>query len=267
MKNYLILLFGFIISTQVSAQNIDEFQWFGRDYEDEFFLNMAISRVSITNNAAPNPQNHKLSGITLKLNARTTNFEQGGTNIYVDHKLMGDLACWLGRFFKGDESIFESEESSISSGLLGWYSFLININKPNKVQFGVGLNAKDFFLTSAYPKNEAQPYANPSNRVILEPSGNYYAFGPSAGVRYNLLNLVLIEYKGDLSIPFAKLDLGNGFEEQADFKNPYFMNHVIEFTSSKGFYLGLESTYFLERTKARNSTKRNEIYLGFRFIV
>lgn len=267
MRKYILILFSLFVNSQLYSQRIEDFKYFGKPYKDEFYLNMAVSRVMISNDAAPNPQNHQLKGTTLKLNARSTNFAAGGFNMYVDHKLLGDLAWWLGRFFKGDESIFETEESGLSSGLLGWYSFLVNLNKPNRVQFGLGLNAKDFFLTSAYPKDVRQPYANPSNRIILEPSGNYYAAGPSVGVRYNLLNAVLIEYKGDLSIPFAKLDPGDGFKKDPDFKNPYFINHVLELTSSKGFYLGFESTYFLERTKANNSTKRNEIYLGFRFKV
>lgn len=267
MKNYILILFSLLICNELFSQRIEDFKYFGKAYKDEFYLNMAVSRVMITNDAAPNPQNHELKGITLKLNARSTNFNAGGFNMYVDHKLIGDLAWWVGRFFSGKESIWQSEESGISSGLLGWYSFLINLNKPNKIQFGLGLNVKDFFLTSAYPEDIRFPYANPSNNIILEPSGNYYTGGPSAGVRYNLLNAVLIEYKGDLSIPFAKLDPGDGFKKDPDFKDPYFINHVLEFTSSKGFYLGLESTYFLERTKANNSTKRNEIYLGFRFKV
>lgn len=246
------------------AQDIDDFQWFGNDYEDQLFLSLGVNKVSITNNDAPNPENHRQSGTTFKLDLKKTNFEKGGMSLYFENKLLGDLVLYTARYLKGEDSFYQQEESGLSSGLLGWWYFLWNITEPNNYQIALGMNACDFFLTAAYPENTDLPYSNPSNTIVQEPNGNYYAIGPSLAFRYALTKYFLLEYKGNASIPFGKIDSENLVEPEGGYKNPFFLNHSLEVISSKGLFIGYERSSILNRGNLPNNTKRGDLYLGFR---
>lgn len=264
MKKTLLFLLLAPALILTKAQDIDDFSYFGDDYEDQRFISLGLNQVKMTNDKAPNPENHITKGFTLKLDLKYTDFEKGGMSVYYEHKLLGDLIWWGARFFGGKkEEFYQQEESGLSSGLLGHVTGLWNITDPDKYQIAIGANFRDIFLTSAYPEDETKPYSNPNNNTVLEPSGSYFAIGPSLGARYNLANIVLIEYRSDLSIPFGKVD-PSGLVDVDNFKNPYFFNHVLELNSSKGFFVGYEYTSFIERSKAANSTNRTELYVGFR---
>ncbi len=262
----LLLIFGILSlsSSILTAQDIDDFQWFGDDYEDQLFLSLGANNIHISNNDAPNSNNHKQSGTTIKLDLKQTNFEKGGASMYFENKLMGDLILYADRYLKGKDSFYQEEESGLSSGLIGWWSFLWNITEPNRYQLAVGVNLKDFFLTAAYPKDLSKPYSNPSNTAVQEPNGNYYAAGPSIAARFIVNQLLLLEYKGELSIPFGRIESNKLEDYDGNYKNPYFMNHSLEATSSKGFFLGYELSSIFNRGDLPNNTKRSDLYIGFR---
>lgn len=265
MKKIITLLVLALTTNIIIAQDIDEFSWFGDDYEDQLFFSLGFNNITITNNEAPNSAAHKLVGNTIKFDVKKTNFELGGPSWYYESKLLGDILYFGAQAFKDPDKIYQEENTTLSSGLLGWVTGLWNITEPKQYQIAVGMSFKDFNLFSAYPEDESKAYANPSNNTMLEPAGNYYTIGPSLGAKYNVANIVLVEFRADLSIPFGKVDPSvNSYIEDKDFKNPYFMNYVLEVNSSKGLFVGFETLGLLERTKAKNNAKRKELFVGFR---
>lgn len=266
MKNAAFLFLGFLMFTTaaVQSQDLDEFRWFGDDYEDGLFMGIGYNNVHMSNKEAPNPKKHDFTGNTFKLDFKNVNLEKGSVSWYFETKLLGDMVYFLSGLIKGSESAYQEEESGLSSGLLGWHSFLWNITEPKKYQLSVGANFSDFFLTAAYPEDESRPYSNPSNNIVQEPNGNYYAIGPSAGARYLINSFLMAEYVADLSIPFGKLDSEDLADYDGKYKNPFFFNHSLELITSKGLYVGYEHTSLMNRGDLPNNTKRRELYIGMR---
>lgn len=264
---FALTLLSFVSTSSIVAQDIDDFRWFGDDYEDQLFLSLGVNNIHISNNEAPNSGNHKQSGTTIKLDLKHINFEKGGSSFYFENKLLGDLILSADRYFKEKGSFYQEEESGLSSGLLGWWSFLWNITEPNRYQIAIGANAKDFFLTAAYPEDVSKPYSNPNNNIVQEPNGNYYAIGPSATVKFIVNKYLLLEYKGELSIPFGKLDSKDLADYDGNYKNPYFLSQTLEANSSKGFFIGYELSSIINRGNLPNSIKRSDLYLGFRIAI
>lgn len=262
------LFFSFLISAIITpslySQDIDDFKWFGDDYEDVFFMSIGYNNVRLSNRDAPNPDKHDFAGNTFKLDFKNIKFQKGEMSWHFENKLLGDMVYFLAGVIDGSESIYQEEESGISSGLLGWHSFLWNVTEPNRYQIAVGGNFSDFFLTAAYPEDLSRPYSNPSNAIVQEPNGNYYAIGPSFSARYRISNFLLAEYVADLSIPFGRIESEELAEYDGKYKNPYFYNHSLELISSKGLFIGYEHTRFFNRGNLPNNTKRRELYIGMR---
>ena len=259
----LLLLFCTLIPISSQAQDIDEFQWFGHDYEDGLFLGLGASQVFISNNDAPNPDNHKINGTTFKIDLKDVNFEKGGHSFFYENKLLGDFILFFSQVSKGESDIYQTESSGLSTGIIGWMSYLFNITEPKRFQVAVGANFSDFFLTAAYPEDVSKPYSNPNNNIVQEPNGNYYAIGPSAAFRMTLSPLFLLEYHTDFSIPFGRVK-GKDLVEDKDYPNPYFTMHSLEVISKYGLYGGIDYAAAINRGNLPNNTKRSEIFLGFR---
>ena len=263
MNKAIGLLCGCFLALATHAQDIDEFQWFGNDYEDGLFLGLGASKVWLSNNDAPNPDNHKLSGTTFKIDFKDVNFEKGEFSTFYENKLLGDFILFFSQVNKGEADIYETESSGLSTGIIGWLSFLWNVTEPKTYQIAVGANFSDFFLTAAYPEDESQPYSNPNNRIVQEPNGNYYAIGPSIAYRRTLSELFLLEYHVDFSIPFGRITADNLVEDE-DYPNPYFMMHSLEVISKYGLYGGIDYSQIINRGNLPNNTKRSEFFVGFR---
>lgn len=263
MKKLGIFFILFLFSLTNFSQDVDEFQWFGHDYEDGLYLGLGVSRVNMTNTDAPNPDAHRLSGSTFKIDFKDINFEKGGFSTFYENKLLGDMILFFSQVQKGERDIFDTESSGLSTGLIGWMSFMFNINEPKKYQILAGAHFSDFFLTSSYPEDPSKPFNNLSNRIIQEPNGNYYAIGPSAGLRITLSNLFLLEYHTDLSIPFGRLT-SEDLQEDKNYKNPYFTMHSLEVISKYGVYGGFDYSAIINRGNLPNNIKRKEFFLGFR---
>ena len=266
MKIYFVALSIItLFPSNIFAQSVDEFKWFGKDYEDQTFISLGANKINVSNKKAFNPKNHDLSGVTLKFDCKKYNYDKGAGSFSYENKLIGDL-IWLGsKIFDDQSKIYANEETTLTSGLVGWYTRLWNLTEPNKFQFMTGLNLKDFNLVITEPKDRSRPFANPTNLTINNPAGNYYTIGPSIGARYNLFNKFLVEYHSDLSIPFGKLNpTSNNYNEEKKVKNPYFINHVIELVSSKGLFVGYEYISIIQRAVIETSPVRRELYVGFR---
>ena len=250
------------------AQDVGEFKWFGDYYEDEMFISLGANKISVTNSDIFNSENHKISGTTIKLDVKQFNFEKGARSWSYESKLLGDVIWFGAKAFKDPDEIYADEETALTSGFIGWYTTTWNITEARVYQISVGANIKDFNLLMTEPKDKNKPFSNPGNIVINEPAGNYYTIGPSIAARYNLFNKIMFEYHSDLSIPFGKLESSsNNFIEDKDFKNPYFINHVIELVSSKGLFVGYEYLSIIQRTKRDINPVRNELFIGFRIRV
>lgn len=264
MKTARLLILLFIsYSFSLTAQDIDEFQWFGHDYEDGLFLGLGVSQVFITNNDAPNPGNHKLNGTTFKIDLKDVNFEKGGCSMFYENKLLGDFILFFSQVNNGERDIYQTESSGLSTGIIGWMSFLFNITEPKRFQIAAGANFSDFFLTSAYPEDVSKPYSNPNNNIVQEPNGNYYTIGPSVAFRMSLSPLFLLEYHTDFSIPFGRVT-GSDLVEDKNYPNPYFTMHSLEVISKYGLYGGFDYAAVINRGNLPNNTKRSEVFLGFR---
>lgn len=256
-----------VLVNSVKSQDIDEFQWFGDDYEDELYLGLGISGISLSNNEAPNPNNHKLSGLVFRIDMRKTNFEKGGLQVHFENKLLGDLVHNLVKISKGEGDIYENESSGLTTGLLGWWSFLINLTEPNKYQISAGVNLNDYFLTAAYPEDISKPYSNVNNSITQEPNGYYFGMGPAASFTYSVNSLLMLQYHTALSIPYFRVEAEDLVESPGGYKMPYFFNHKIEAITSKGFFGGLELSNIMNRGNLPNSTVRKEWYFGFRIMM
>jgi hypothetical protein len=264
MMKALLFSFALLSTCYLNAQDIDDFHWFGDDYEDQLFLSLGVNRIGISNNEAPNAEHHKQSGTTFKLDLKKVNFEKGRASYYYENKLLGDMVLYASDFFSGKETVYQKEESGLTSGFLGWVQALWNITEPDRYQIAVGASFKDFFLSSAYPEDPSRPYSNPGNIIIQEPNGGYYAIGPALAFRITLSKLFMAEYTGDLAIPFGKISTDNLRKVEGGYKHPYFMSHTVEVNSSKGFFVGYSYTSIMNRGNLPNNTKRTELFLGFR---
>lgn len=259
----LIVLFA-INSISSNAQEIKDFKWFKKNYNDQVFLGFGYNQISISNNEAPNPENHKLKGGTLRIDVALANFDKGGVRINYTNKLAGDLILYASQLLNDDASIFQTEQSTLSSGLIGWLTSTWNITEANKYQVALGVHIGDYFLTSAYPEDETKPFNKNSNTIVQEPNGNYYGAGPSAIVDVLLTKNLLLEYRSHLTIPAFRLE-SLYLVSDGNYKNPYFMYNNLELITSKGFYGGADLTNIINRGNLPNNTKRFELYVGFKF--
>ena len=173
----LLVFLSMLIGTSLSAQNLMNFQWFNKDYSDDLYLGFTLSHLSLTNEDAPNPDNHNISGFVFEIQLKKVNYEKGEPSRYFRNKLLGDVVSYYSRF--GRDGIYQKESSSLSTGLLGWWSWVWNINKPGRFSVAAGFNLNDFSVTSSYVKNDSLPYNRITNQVRYEPQGYYYSAGPS----------------------------------------------------------------------------------------
>tara|TARA_R110002049_G_scaffold309196_1_gene518436 strand:- start:1453 stop:2262 length:810 start_codon:yes stop_codon:yes gene_type:complete len=259
------IIFAFLLGCSFTAQSqsLSDFKWFKKKYENKVFLGFGYNNVSITNNDAPNPENHELKGGTLRIDVSHTNFEKGGARINYTNKLGGDLILFASEIISGKGDIFQTEQSTLSSGLIGWLTFTWNITEARNYQVALGAHIGDYFLTSAYPEDETKPFNKNSNSIVLEPNGNYYGAGPSAIVNVLLTKNLLLEYRTHLTIPAFRLE-SLYLVSDGNYKNPYFMNNNLELITSKGFYGGADLSNIINRGNLPNNTKRFELYVGFK---
>ena len=87
--SFAFLMFYFLVNG--SAQEIDEFRWFGDDYEDGLFLSLGANHVRLSNNEAPNPRNHKFSGTTFKLDLKDVNFEDDRYSLFAERPISATI--------------------------------------------------------------------------------------------------------------------------------------------------------------------------------
>lgn len=264
---YTLIALFIVNSISTKAQEIKDFKWFKKSYNNQVFLGLGYNQISISNNEAPNPENHKLKGGTIRIDVALANFDKGGTRINYTNKLAGDLILYASQLLNDDTdnaSIYQTEQSTLSTGLIGWLTSTWNITEAKKYQVALGIHIGDYFLTAAYPEDETKPFNKNSNSIVQEPNGNYYGGGPSAIVNVILTKNLLLEYRTHLTIPAFRLE-SLYLVTDDNYKNPYFMNNNLELITSKGFYGGADLTNIINRGSLPNNTKRFELYVGFKF--
>ena len=266
-------LFQFLFSVVLlmplatSSQSLDRFSWFNEYYADELYLGLGYSNLSMSNPEAPQPEEHELSGWTIKLEMKVVRYEKGEVSRYWEHKLVGDMVGWYSRFRRDDASVYVTQASNVSTGLLGWWSWVWNLTEPKRFSVAAGFNANDYFLTSSYVEHDSIPYDRIDNNTRYEPNGYYFGAGPTVRANFMLTSNFQLEYFGSLSIPFGRVTAEDFENQDDDYPNPYFMNHYLELISSYGVYAGYEFTDIINRGDIPNNTKRREWYIGFRIMI
>ncbi|KAB1064872.1 hypothetical protein [Salibacter halophilus] len=265
MKHCTILtLFLSVFVMGSMAQSVNDLGWFRDSYTDQTYIGLGLNHTWISNDEAPNPDAHKRSGWTVKLESRKITYEQWKSSRYWEHKMFGDIINYYANYRKGDASIYVSESSHISTGLFGWWSWVWNVTKPGRFSAAGGLNLNDFFLHSSYVKDENSQYDRISNKTRIEPNGYYFATGPSIRMNYMITSGIQLEYFGSLSIPFGRVTPEDFENQNDDYPNPFFLNNNVEIISSYGFYAGFSFTDIINRGDNPNSSMRRDAYLGFR---
>lgn len=258
-----ILMFGCLHVSQ--AQKLDEFLWMGEDYAGETFMGFSYNQALVTNSTAPNSDNHTQKGWSIKIDIRGTNYEKGEARVNYNNKLLGDLISYSSGIISGEASVYQTESSSLTTGLLGWLSVMWNLNKPNRFQMALGFNINDYMLTSAYVADTSRAFSN-NNSIVQEPNGYYFTAGPSLAANLMVTKYFMVEYHGTLSIPYYRYKQ-NELVTDGNYKTPYFINHSVEVVTPIGLFVGYELNGIENRGDLPNNTKRADWLLGFRLML
>lgn len=248
-----LLTFALISFSLLSySQEITDFEWFGRDYEGEWYLGLGFTGMNFSNNKAPFPDEHKSNANSIRWGMQYINYSVGEPRVYYQYKLLEYILPIAIDEISTGNSTNTQQQSFITSGFLGWWSVLWNLNEPEKYQFAVGFNLNDHILSTNYLTGKQ------------EPQGYYLTAGPSASFTYSINSLLMVEYLSTLSIPLLKSE-EKDISNKVDYKNPYFLNNKIELITSKGLFGGLELSNIINRGNLPNNTKMTQWYIGFRF--
>mgnify|MGYP005840410385 CR=1 FL=1 len=267
MKPYLFslaatgaLLFAFA----AKAQNLDEFNYLGYPYQGESYLSVAGSYSRLKNNAAPNPDIHNQAGWTIYLDYKEADFTQGKMRYTLKYKLLGDMIFLVDAALDDSREILREKESTISNGLLGWHSFIFNINGSSPQSFGIGFHLNDYFLGSTVTDANA---VTANTRVSLEPQGYYWTAGPSASYVLRPIPFLIVEGSASYSFPYWRSNSLSYAEKDHSYPKPHFGVLSLEVMTSVGVFAGLDYTFINNRGDIPNNTQRFDALIGFRFML
>ena len=256
------IIYSLLVTTALS-QNLEQFQYWGYDYNKELYLSVAASLSSLQNTEAPVPSNHNISGWTFKIDMKNVKFARGEMRYSLQYKLLGDVFTIADKAFKEDSrNVLRSVGSSVTNGLLGWHNFVFNLNEASPHSLALGFHHNDYFVASTYESD-----TNVGGRISHEPQGFYWSAGPSITYNYRPLNFLFLEFNGQYSFTYWRSNSISWAQDDNDYPLPHFLNLSAELMTSYGFFLGLDHTALLNRGNLPNRTRRTDLLIGFRFML
>ncbi|MEM0999335.1 MAG: hypothetical protein AAGN35_19920 [Bacteroidota bacterium] len=239
------------------GQGIRDFRWLGDPVDGETFLGLGASRTSLANPAAPNPELHDVSAFTLYFDLKKLNLQRGKASFYYSNALLGDLVLLLQETFQNPNSILRSVNSSLSSGLFGWFNLGWNLTRPGPVQPFLGFNLNDYFLGSTYLDSL-------NGRVSLEPQGYHFAGGPLVGLRAALGKVGLLELRSTYALSYVRAVSLSYAERDDNYPKSHFFHAQIDFFTAIGVFVAVEHHRLVNRGDLPNATRRWDATLGYR---
>lgn len=264
VKNKLISLITLLIIASFSAESQDlaEFEYYGYPYSNEMYLGVAYSQSSVVNPSAPRPENHSVSGWSALIDFKTANFEKGAYRLTYKNKLVGDLLNLTDRVLEDSRNIRRDIGSSLSTGILGWFNIVYNLNESPKNSMAIGFNLNDYFLGSTYESDTSA-----GGWASYEPQGYFFAAGPSITYNYLPTKYFFIETGISYSIPYFQAASLSYAEKDEEYPHPHFIQFYAELQTKYGFYLGVDYSSIINRGNIPNTTQRTDLLLGFRFMI
>lgn len=259
-----LLISAICLASTLSAQTGIDFSTAGSFADEETFLGLGISRSTLSNKAAPSPENHHESGFTLYLDIRTIRLDAGRASTYYSNQLLGDLLLLLQRTVKDANNADAKEGSGISSGLFGWINVGWNLTGTRALQPFLGFNINDYFLTSTYV---ADTIATTYNRGTYEPQGYWFAGGPLLGLRSSIGEFGILEARSTYSLGYLRAASISNAVKNNDYPNPHFFHLQLEFMTEWGIFASYQTHRLINRGDNPNATRRWDATLGFRFLL
>lgn len=247
----------------MTGQSLTDFKYYDYPFENEVYIDAALSFSNAFNPAAPNPSFHNKTGWTGAIGVRKYTFEPFQWRVYYHNKLVGDVFTIFNESVKNDPNIiYRSIESGLTTGILGWFNFTCNTVTTDKHSLGLGFNLNDYFLSSTYSSDSTG-----NGWTSLEPQGYFFGVGPSVSYIYLPSKYIFLELNGSYSFPyFQAANLSYAIKEE-DYPHPHFANLSIEIQSKFGFYFSTEYNFIINRGDIPNKTRRINYIIGFRFMM
>lgn len=264
MRNKLLILTKLLLISIFSAisQDLAEFEYYGYPYANEMYLGVAYSQSSLANRSAPFPENHSISGWSALIDFKTANFEKGQYRLTYKNKLVGDLLNLADRVLEDSRNIRRDIGSSISTGILGWFNVVYNINEHPKNSLAIGFNLNDYFLASTYQSDTSS-----GGWASYEPQGYFFAAGPSITYNYLPTKYFFIETGISYSIPYFQAASLSYAVKDEDYPHPHFLQLYTEVQTKYGFFIGIDYSSIINRGDIPNKTQRTDLLFGFRFML
>lgn len=257
-------ILSFVFSLSLSAQSLESF----KNGKDEFYdgfghWGFSLSISNLSNPAAPNPDAHSMTGLTLKIDYKKYSFEKGSRHMFFQNKTIGDLLFILGSEISSGKGAERSESSTISTGLIGWTSWGWNLVGKEKASVALGFNLNDYIIGSTYIYSDSQGQLQ--SPLTTEPQGYYWGGGPSLFFDYAISEKLVLQTFAAYSLAFWRPVSLSYAQEDKSYPKPNFLHLNAEIQTSFHLYGGVDFTSLINRGDLPNDTKRVDIIIGYRF--
>jgi hypothetical protein len=247
----------------LSAQSLDSFKYLGDRFGGYTYLGVAYSRGEVRNK----PLNQSLSGSFMELNLKYHNFKKLQWQYDLRAKLYTDVIKQLGGLLLDNETAYTAlENTGITTGPLGWHTLGLNIVGSKRLTITPALNVNDYF----YFANGLQPNPNKNGIIELvtkEPQGYYFAAGPSIMLNMLPSRFLLINIKGQYSIPYWRpVSVADAIRDD-NYPFPRFFGLTTELLTPLGIYLEIDHNRLINRGSNPNKGMRTDFNLGFKFVL
>lgn len=258
----LTLLVLMCITLSANSQDLSRFYYFDKPYEDDTYLDISLTFSFLRNPVAPYPSEHHLNGKSGDLSMRSIHYGLGESRFLYKHKLLFDLFLIVENQVNGDGSAYYRQvESSVTNGIIGWFSFGWNFISTDRLCMALGGNLNDYFLGNTY---RIDTFGHVKS---YEPQGYWFAAGPSLFADYALTDFLVLHshfsysigYWRAVSLDYADTEINDAYPK------PHVAGLNIQLQTRWGIYTGLDYTRLINRGYNPNKTTRVDILLGFKF--
>jgi hypothetical protein len=264
-KIWLVLFLCGIFFPKINtfAQSLADFSVGKNEYYGNGHWGFALSISSLSNSAAPNPSVHSITGLALKVDYKKYNLEKGGKRMFFQNKTIGDALFILGSEITSGKGAERGENSTITTGLIGWTSWGWNIVAKDKATVALGFNLNDYIIGSTYVYTNAQ--GQKQTPITTEPQGYYWAGGPSLFFDYQISENLNLQTFAAYSLSFWRAVSLSYAEKDNSYAKPHFLEFNAELQTKFHLYGGIDFTTLINRGDLPNSTKRFDVIVGYRF--
>jgi hypothetical protein len=270
MKRYIFIIILICSSiTAIQAQGLSDFKYLGDPAFDELYIGVSGSYAHVTNTAAYHPELHDLQGWTGKIDVTKLTYEQWKVKYKFQHRLFADLWLIVDNQINGNGSYFYRQISSgITTGILGWHSWGLNLTNFNKLSIAIGMNLNDYFYGKTYSLDTSNSKVVSTQMLISpEPQGYYFTAGPSLFIDYTLNKYLLIQSLATYSVSYWKaVGLTYGINDPT-YPKPHFVGLYTELVTPWGLFVSYDYNFVVNRGNNPDKTKRRDLNIGFRFVL